>query len=142
MWYIWLILAGIFFIIEMITVGFMVFWLGISAIITCFVSLFTSNLFIQTSVFVVFSILLILLTRPFVEKFVMKNDKKVATNAYSIIGKNAEISKAFDAKTKLGQVKIGTEVWTAVSENDESFTEGEEVKVVAIDGVKAVVTKI
>ena len=53
MWYIWLIAAGIFFIVEIITVGFLVFWLGVSALLAMVVSLFTDNLFIQTLVFVI-----------------------------------------------------------------------------------------
>ena len=44
MWQFWIILAGIFFIIEMATVGFLVFWFGIGSLIAMIVSLFTSNL--------------------------------------------------------------------------------------------------
>ncbi len=142
MWYIWLIAAGIFFVAEIMTVGFMIFWLGVSALITCIVSLFTSNLIIQTSVFVILSALLLLLTRPFVEKFIIKKDDKVVTNAYSIIGKEAEVIKAFDKSTKIGQIRVDSEVWTAKCENDELLNEGEKVEVLAIDGVKAIVNKI
>ena len=45
------------------------------------------------AVFVVLSTLLLLLTRPFVEKFVIKKDEKVITNAFSIIGKQAKVTK-------------------------------------------------
>ena len=38
MWQFWLIASGIFFIVEIITVGFLVFWLGIAALITMCVS--------------------------------------------------------------------------------------------------------
>ena len=73
MWYIWLIAAGVFFVVEIMTVGFMIFWLGVAALLACLVSLITSNLVIQTAVFVISSALLLLLTRPFVEKFITKN---------------------------------------------------------------------
>ena len=62
MWQIWLIASGIFFICEIITVGFLVFWLGIGALIAMLVSFFTSNIIIQMSVFVVSSGLLIFAT--------------------------------------------------------------------------------
>ena len=68
MWQFWLIASGIFFVIEMITVGFLVFWLGIAALITMVVSFFTDSLIIQTAVFVISSILLIFLTKPFVHE--------------------------------------------------------------------------
>lgn len=33
MWYIWLIASGIFFIVEIATTGFLIFWLAIAALI-------------------------------------------------------------------------------------------------------------
>ncbi len=142
MWYIWLIAAGIFFIAEIITVGFMIFWLGIAALIVCLLSLVIHNIFIQMAVFVVLSTLLLFLTRPFVEKFVIKKDEKVITNAFSIIGKQAKVTKTMDAVTKLGQIKVGQEAWTAKTANDTILEEGDVVKVDSIVGVKAIVSKI
>ena len=52
MWQFWIILSGLFFIIEMATVGFLVFWFGIGALIAMIASLFTSSLAIQTAVFI------------------------------------------------------------------------------------------
>ena len=142
MWYIWLIAAGVFFVVEIMTVGFLIFWLGVAALITCLVSLITPNLFIQTAVFVVTSTLLLFLTRPFVEKFVTKKEPNVKTNAYSIIGKQAKVIKTFDEDSKVVQIKVGSEKWTAKSQNDEILAEGDLVNVESIDGVKAIVTKI
>ncbi len=142
MWYIWLIAAGIFFVAEVITVGFMIFWLGIAALITCIVSLFTSNLIIQMSVFVVLSALLLLLTRPFVDKFANNKETVLTTNVYSIIGKKAIVTQSINNVTNIGQIKVGSEKWTAKSLYDEEILEGDTVKVEGIDGVKAIVSKI
>ena len=73
MWQFWLIAAGVFFIGEAITVGFLIFWLGIAALITMCVSIFTSNLIIQMTVFVISSVILILATKPLVKRFVDKD---------------------------------------------------------------------
>lgn len=137
MWQIWIILAGLFFIIEMATVGFLVFWFGIGALLAMVVSLFTSNLAIQTAVFVFSSTLLLFLTRPFVNKF--SNKDTVQTNAYSIIGKKGIVIKDIDPISGKGQVKIGTEIWSAKSEDDRKIEKGLEVEILEIDGVKAVV---
>ena len=59
----------------------MVFWLGISALIVTLISLFVDNVLIQMIIFVILSTLLLFLTRPFVEKFVIKKDEKY-TNSY------------------------------------------------------------
>ena len=114
MWQFWLIAAGIFFVFEMITVGFLVFWLGIAALITMVVSFFTDSIVIQTAVFVISSILLIFLTKPFVKKFMNSKDN-LATNAYSIIGKNGIVTKDINSTLGTGQVKIDGETWSAKS---------------------------
>lgn len=142
MWYIWLIAAGVFFIAEIITVGFMIFWLGVAAVIVCILSLFVSNVFIQMVVFLVLSTFLLLFTRPFVDKFANNKESVITTNAYSIIGKTAIVTKSFDASSKIGLIKVGSEKWTAKSANEEVFVEGDNVKVDAIDGVKAIVSKL
>lgn len=119
----------------------MIFWLGISALIVCLLSLFIHNVFVQMAIFLVLSAVLLLLTRPFVEKFVIKKDEKVITNAYSIIGQKAKVIKSMDPVTKLGQIKVGTETWTAKTDNDILLQEGDVVKIDAIDGVKAIISK-
>ena len=42
-WQIWLIISGVCFIAEIATVGFLIFWFGVAALITCLLSLFISN---------------------------------------------------------------------------------------------------
>ena len=37
-WQIWLIVAGFSFILEIATVGFLVFWFGVAALIVCILS--------------------------------------------------------------------------------------------------------
>ena len=138
MWQIWLIISGICFIIEIITVGFLVFWFGIGALIAMVSSFFISNIYIQTLIFVISSALLIFFTKPLVKKFVDK-DKVLPTNAYSIIGHKAIVIKQIDPMLGTGQIKVGTEVWSAKTDSDEIIPENTEVKVTQIDGVKAVV---
>lgn len=69
MWQVWLIIAGLFFVGEIATVGFLIFWFGIGALIAMIVSFFTSNIIIQTTIFVISSTILIFATKPFVKKF-------------------------------------------------------------------------
>ena len=140
MWIFWLIVAGVFFIFEMMTVGFLVFWLGIASLLAMFVSLFSPNIIVQTTVFVLSSIILIFSTKPFTKKFL--RTKTVNTNAFSIIGKTALVIKDIDPINSKGQIKINGEVWTATSYNNEFIKEGTEVKVESINGVKAIVNPI
>lgn len=140
MWQVWLIIAGLFFVGEIATVGFLIFWFGIGALIAMIVSFFTSNIIIQTTIFVISSTILIFATKPFVKKFA--DIKKTNTNVYSIIGKKALVIKTIDPIHSVGQIKINGEVWTAESENNQVIDEGSEVEILEIKGVKAIVKPI
>ena len=137
MWQVWLIIAGLFFVGEIATVGFLIFWFGIGALIAMIVSFFTTNIIIQTTVFLITSTIFILATKPLVKKFV--DVKKTNTNVFSIIGKKALVIKDIDPIHSSGQIKLNGEVWSAETENDEIIKEGSEVEVLKINGVKAIV---
>ena len=141
MWVFWLIAAGVFFIIEMATIGFLVFWLGIGALLAMVTSFVTDSIFIQALVFVVTSTLLLIFTRPLVDKFI-KTPKELKTNAYSIIGKKAIVISKINNIEGVGQIKIDGDVWSAKSFDDEDIPEDTEVEITEIDGVKAVVKRI
>ena len=137
MWQFWLIIAGLFFVGEIFTLGFLIFWFGIGALFAMIVSFFTTNIIIQTTVFLITSTIFILATKPLVKKFV--NVKKTNTNVFSIIGKKALVIKDIDPIHSSGQIKLNGEVWSAETENDEIIKEGSEVEVLKINGVKAIV---
>ena len=111
MWQIWLIASGIFFIIEIFTVGFFVFWLGVSALIAMVISFFIDNVIFQASVFVISSGLLILATRPLVNKIAKKDT--IPTNVYSLVGKKGIVIEDIDWAKGTGQIKIEGEIWSA-----------------------------
>lgn len=137
MWQFWLIVAGLFFVGEIFTLGFLIFWFGIGALFAMIVSFFITNIIIQTTVFLITSTIFILATKPLVKKFV--DVKKTNTNVFSIIGKKALVIKDIDPIHSSGQIKLNGEVWSAETENDEIIKEGSEVEVLKINGVKAIV---
>ena len=98
MWQLWLIIAGLFFLLEMITVGFLVFWIAIGAILAALVSLFTDNLVTQTFVFVISSGILMFTSRPIVNKY-LKPKNAISTNVSSLIGKVGVVTEDIDTKT-------------------------------------------
>ena len=138
MWYVWLILAGIFMIAEILTVGFLIFWLGLGSLCAMVTSFFTNNIIIQTAVFVVTSTLFIFCTRPFIKKLTQK-DKTIVTNAFAIVGKKAIVLKDINPTDGTGQIKVDGQVWSAKCEAEKVIPKNTEVLILAIDGVKAVV---
>jgi len=140
MWYIWLIAAGIFFVIEIATVGFLVFWLGIGALASMVVSFFTDSVLIQFAVFVVVSTILLIFTRPLVNKYIAKPGKP--TNASTLINKHGIVTADINTIEGHGLVKVNNQIWSAKCESGSIIPEGTEVEVVKIEGVKLIVAPI
>jgi len=134
---IWLVLAGVFFIAEIFTLGFFICWLGVGALLAMVVSFFTDSIIIQIVVFVISSIILIFSTKPLVKRFVDR--KTIPTNKDSLIGKKGLVIHQIDPIKSKGQVKLNGEVWSAKSKDNTVIEVGKEVEVEEVIGVKLVV---
>lgn len=141
MWQIWLILAGLFLVLEIFTAGFLIFWLSIGSLFAMIVSFFTDNIIVQTAVFVVSSTILIFATKPFLKKFA-QNKSSIKTNVYSIVGKTGLVIEEINPIQSTGQIKINGETWSASTKNNIIIPEGSEVEVLEIKGVKTIVAPI
>lgn len=136
MWLAWLILCGIFLIIEIFTATFLMFWPGIGAFFAFLTSLVTDNQLIQIGVFTVTSILLIIFMKPIVKKFFKSNDDTVM-NSNSLIGKTGIVIKEINTLEGRGQVKVNGELWSAFTEDENvTINEGEKVTIESISGVR------
>lgn len=138
MWQFWLILAGVFLIAEIISVGFLMFWFSVGSLVAMVVSFLCSNIIIQTTVFLIASVILLFATRPFVHK-VTKNDELTKTNVYSVEGKIGKVVEDINPSEAKGQVKVGNELWSATSDDNLLIAKDTTVKIEKIDGVKLIV---
>lgn len=141
-WQIWLIISGVCFIIEIATVGFLVFWFGVAALITCLLSLVIHNVIAQTVVFIILSIVLICFTRRFANK-ISKKDQAV-TNSNVVIGKEGLVVKDINSTIGgVGQVKVCGDTWSAiVNDYKDVIPEGSSIRVLGIDGVKLIIEPV
>ena len=133
----WLVLFVILALFELVTVNLVSIWFSLGALITTFVSLVTDNLMIHLAVFTISSILLLLLTKPFVMK--MKKREEVPTNLDMVIGKTGVVTEKIE-KDGIGEVKVLGKKWSAYS--DKEIEENSKVKVLSINGVKLKVEEI
>ena len=133
----WLVLFVVLALVELVTVNLVSIWFAIGAIITTFVSLATDNIMIHLAVFTISSILLLLLTKPFVKK--MKKREKVPTNLDMVVGKTGVVTEKIE-KDGIGEVKVLGKKWSAYS--DKEVEENSKVKVLSINGVKLKVEEI
>ncbi len=142
MWIIWLILCGFFFIIEILTISFLMFWPGVAAFVAFVLATLNVPTEIQITVFSLVSIILILLTKPLTKKLFKTKDTSNSTNARSVIGKHGIVLKSIDNLNCKGQVKVAGEIWSAISSTDEILPVDANIEVESIYGVKVKVKKI
>ncbi len=128
---VWLIFFIILVIIELITVNLVTIWFALGALITSLVSLYTTDTVILLAFFVITSLLLLILTKPVVNKLKVK--KVVATNLDQVIGKTGIVSVPIE-KDKIGEVKVLGKTWSAYS--DKEISKDKKVKILSISGVK------
>ena len=133
----WLVLFVVLALFELATVNLVSIWFSLGALITTFVSLVTDNLMIHLAVFTISSILLLLLTKPFVKK--MKKREEVPTNLDMVVGKTGVVTETIE-KDDIGEVKVLGKKWSAYS--DKEIKENSKVKVLSINGVKLKVEEI
>lgn len=136
MFYVWLAIIISLSILEITTVNLVSVWFVISGLIAMIISLFTDNIFIQISVFVILGLLFMLLTRKIVKKIV---PEKAKTNIDRIIGMEGIVVEKI-TKTKPGEVKVDGKIWTAVA--DETINKEEMVKILQINSTKLKVERV
>ena len=133
-WFALIIFAGV---IEASTMDLTSIWFSAGAFFALITAIFwPDNIVLQSIIFIVVSSLTLLGLRPLFKKYIRKNEIK--TNADKLIGKIAVCIKPI-LNGERGEVKIDGKIWTAISNQDIALDE--RVEVLAIDGVKLVVTK-
>ena len=138
MWQMWLIVAGLFLVLEMVTMGFLVFWFAVGALVAMLASFFIESVIAQSVIFLIVSTILIFATKPLVNKIIPK-ESFIKTNAYSIEGKIGKVTIDIEPIEGKGQIKVGSETWSAKSFDDTYIPKDEEVVVEKIEGVKVIV---
>ncbi|MDO4420251.1 MAG: NfeD family protein [Ruminococcus sp.] len=138
--YVWLSVAVVLAIVEISTTQLVSLWFVLGAAVTavCSATFLKNQLIWQIIIFLFISAVLLLLTRPFVKK--LKTNDGVRTNSDRNIGKIALVISDINPDKGTGQVRVGSEKWSAKTIDGSVIKEGTNVKVVAIEGVKLIVT--
>ena len=136
MFYIWLSIVVALAILEIATVNLVSIWFVVSGIIAMITSLFTDNIIIQASIFIIFGIIFMLLTKKIIKKIIPNKEK---TNLDRIIGMTGIVISKI-TKNKSGEVKVDGKIWTAISNT--TINENEPVKILEINSTKLKVEKI
>ena len=135
-WIFWLVLVIILSFVEVATVNLVSIWFVASGIVAMILSFFIEDIAIVSTIFAILGIVLLIITRPIVNK--LKSKDNVKTNLDRIIGEDAIVTEDI-VKNEVGEVKVDGKRWSAISKN--KCLKGAIVKILRIDGVKLVVEK-
>ncbi len=138
--YYWLMIFIVLIAIEIITMGLTTIWFAGGSLVAFFAAIAGVNGYIQTVLFLVVSLVLLIFTRPLVKKQLFA--KKERTNAESLIGKEALVVEPINNLDSTGKVRVGDIEWMArTAENHIRIENDTIVKILRIEGVKMIVEK-
>ncbi|SES02466.1 NfeD family protein [Lachnobacterium bovis] len=137
----WLVIMFAMIVLEIITVGLVTIWFAIGAATSAVFAGIGAPLYVQVIVFFVVSIILLIFTKPFMDKYVVT--KKVATNIDSIIGEKVEITQKIEPFGKVGVGNLQGKEWSIIADDPKDEIDvGEICEVVRVQGVKLVVKRL
>ena len=142
--WLWLGAIALFGVAELLTEGMISIWFvagALAALFTCMSGWSLASLSpegTQVLVFAAVSALSLLLSRPFVRRF-MSAHPPVPTNLDRVLGMVAKVTEAVDNDRASGAVYVDGKTWTARSTDGSIIPAGTQVKVKQIDGVKLLV---
>ena len=136
-WIVWLSIIVILAVIEATTVNLTTIWFVASGLVALGVSFITDSYIIQFGIFVLLGVLLLVTTKPILDKALKKDP--ATTTVDRVLDMQGLVTERI-TKTTHGEVKVDGKRWTAYA--DETIEVGEIVSILKINGVKLKVEKI
>ena len=133
---VWIFIAVIFVILELITTTFFLVWFGVGSLVAAILNYLGFDIYVQFLAFAIVSTVLILSTRKFANRVTPKSTKK--TTAERLIGKTAKVLRQIDENTYV--VNVAGEEWSA--HTNDSVNVDDTVKVVGINSIILIIEKI
>ncbi len=139
-WLLWLILAVVFAVGEIATLGFFLAPFAGGAAVAALVSAVGVPFVGSAAVFLLVSVILLAALRPLARSH-RKTLPALRTGTAALIGKSATVVERIANEEGVGCVKIDGDVWTARAfMDDETYEAGTRVQVVEIRGATALVS--
>lgn len=137
----WLVLLLIFLVAEAACpIHLVSLWFAVGSLAALLVAMLYGPIWLQITVFLLVSGVLLVLLWPLVRKYLNPNVTK--TNLDAVVGSEGLVTAAIDNLSAVGQVKLGAMEWTARSTSGAPIPAGTVIRVDKIEGVKAFVSPV
>ncbi len=142
-WILWVVLGISLIVAEMFTLGFVLLWFGIGALVAAFAGYLGFGIGIQFMSFATVSIVLTALSRTIFSKYYPGREDSLKSGVDSLPGKIGTITGASKGALQSAEVKVFGSTWTAFpEEGEEPLLEGEKVEVVSVKGASLHVRRV
>ena len=135
----WILAIVIFSILEATTQGLVSIWFAGGAVAALIAASLNADTMIQSSVFIVVSVILLIALRGIAKKNLKNKTEK--TNADRIIWETVTVEKVSSVKKNEGTVKINDIEWKVIVPDCELLV-GDILTVEKIEGVKLIVEEV
>ena len=142
LWHVWIILAIVLFILEMLVPAFVLASFGIGCLASSMAALFHLGIEMQIAAFIGGSLAALFGARPFFTRWCYKASPGVKTNVDALVGKTGRVSEDINEPLNSGRVLVGGDDWKAVSLDGSVIEKNSKVEVVAVEGAKVYVKPI
>lgn len=135
-WILWAILGVILIVVETFTLGFVLLWFGIGAVVAALAGLLGVGFTGQFIIFAVVSVALTAASRTIFSNLLVNREENTLKHGVDALpGQIGTVTIGSAGALKEGAVKVYGSVWTAFPEDgDRELIEGEKVEVVSVKG--------
>ena len=134
----WLLIFVVLLVIEILTMGLTTIWFAGGALAAFAAGILGMGIIVQIIVFVIVSLVLLFLTRPYAVKYFNKDREK--TNVEGLIGQQAVVTEEIDTLQAKGVAVVGGVEWSARTREPDGLIAKDTVVVIEeIQGVKLIV---
>ncbi|CAN5453274.1 NfeD family protein [soil metagenome] len=143
-WILWLVLGVVLIIAEIFTLGFVLFWFGLGALVAALVGFVGLGFGWQFLAFAVTSIALTAMSRTIFARYLPNNDgNAMKSGVDSLPGKVGTVAAASKGALNEAAVKVFGSIWTAYPlDGEAALVEGEKVEVVEVIGSSIYVRRV
>lgn len=137
----WLVVAAVFGVGEMLTAGsFFMLPFALGGVIASIASFAGMPVPGSWLLFIVVSVVAFFALKPLARRLDLDLPNPVGTGANRLVGSNGVVAESIPPRASgLGMVRIGGEQWRAETRGDYTISAGAPVRIVAIEGTRAIV---
>jgi len=139
---IWLSVAIVMFILEVITPGFVLANFGVAAIVAAVAAWMGFDLVVQLIVFSVTCLVSFALLRPILRRTVLRSAERIPTGVDALVGREAIVSEAINGGLHQGRVQIDGDSWRAIAVDRNAIGLGAHVQVQSVDSTTLIVKQV